>query len=290
MTTRPERPSRVSRVFGAVRESLGASTGDSPGAYEPALVERVVKAMSRLYGPGRYFDLEVRGLERIPPSPVMVVSNHSGGTSIPDVWGFACAWYQHFGPQRPLFCLAHELLFASRPTARFFERIGVLRATPTVGQEVLGELRKDLLVLPGGDREVWRAWRDRYKVKFSGRTGYAQLAHDAQVPIVPVAHAGAHETLLVLSSGERFAKWVGLRRLARAGVWPVHLSLPWGLAMGPLPHLPLPARFRYLVGEPLAPTPLPFEETDVARLDAQVRSVIQAQLDLLSTEPRAKRR
>ncbi len=286
MTRRLPRLPQVSQLFDAVRASLGGSTGDSTGAYDPALVERMVAAMRHLYGPGRYFDMRVRGLERVPPAPVMVVSNHSGGTSIPDVWGLGVAWYQHFGARRPLYVLAHELLFASRPTARFFERCGVLRATPTIAREVLEERRCDLLVLPGGDREVWRPWRDRFKVNFSGRTGYAQLAHDAQVPVVPVAHAGAHETLLVLSSGERFAKWAGLSRLARAGVWPVHLSLPWGLAVGPLPHFPLPARFRYLVGEPLEPTPPPWDARDVATLDAQVRAVIQAQLDLLASEDR----
>lgn len=275
------------RIFAALQQALGGHFGESPAAYDPARVERVVRALSHLYAPGAYFDLQVRGLERVPPPPVMLVSNHSGGTTIPDVWGLATAWYRHFGVTRPLYVLAHELLFITGPSGRFFEQCGVLRATPTVAREVLGDLRRDLLVLPGGDREVWRPWRDRFKLNFSGRTGYAKLALDTETPIVPVAHAGAHDTLLVLTSGEDIAKWLGLKRLVRAQIWPVHLSLPWGLGFGPLPHLPLPGRFRYLIGEPIRPSAAPpYDADDVTTLDAQVRSVIQAQLELLASEKR----
>ncbi|HRG98734.1 MAG TPA: hypothetical protein PLR99_20925, partial [Polyangiaceae bacterium] len=74
-------------------------------------------------------------------------------------------------------------------------------------------------------------------------------ALEARVPIVPVAHAGAHETLRVLTDGHRFARAVGLQRFARAEIFPVHLSLPWGLAIGPWPHIPLPTTLRYRFGE-----------------------------------------
>ena len=271
-------------------QSLGAAIGggvhgDDPATFEAPFVGQVVQQVGKLFGRGRYFGLKVRGLERIPPGPVLLVSNHSGGTTIPDVWGLAIAWYRHFGTARPLYVLAHELLFATGVTGRFFERCGVLRATPAVAREVLLEHRRDLLVLPGGDQDTWRPWTQRYQVRFGGRTGYAKLALEAQVPIVPVAHAGAHETLMVLASGARLARWLGLRRFARAEVWPVHLSLPWGLTFGPLPHFPVPANFRYLIGEAIGPTaPLPFDAQDVVSLDRQVREAVQTQLDALRLE------
>lgn len=271
-------------VFRALREALGGVHGEAPEAFEPGHVERVLASVGRLFGPGRYFGLSVRGFEALPRSPVLLVSNHSGGTIIPDVWGFVVAWYRHFGASRPLHVMAHELLFMTRGMGRFFERGGVLRATPSLANEVLTDFRRDLLVLPGGEADTWRPWRDRYRVHFGGRTGYAKLALDAQVPIVPVAHAGAHETLMVLSSGARLAKWLGLRRLVRAEVWPLHLSLPWGLGMGPLPHIPLPAHFRYLLGAPIQPAPPPWDEHDVEALDRQVRIAVQNQLDMLQLE------
>ncbi len=83
--------------------------------------------------------------------------------------------------------------------------------------------------------------------------GYARLALKAGVPIVPLAHARAHETLIVLSDGRRFARALGLPAIARASIWPVHLSLPWGLAIGPWPHIPTPARLRCRIGAPVRP-------------------------------------
>lgn len=281
---RPIRPQGAT-LFQSLRGGAAGSKGDAPEAFDPAVVERVLTKVGRLFGPGRYFRLEARGLEHLPPPPVMLVGNHSGGTSIPDVWGLATAWYRQFGTKRPLHILGHELIFATHATASFFERCGVLRATPGLGHDVLTEFGRDLLVLPGGDRDTWRPWTQRWDVNFGGRTGYARLAIDTQVPIVPVAHAGAHETLMVLSSGRRLAKWLGLQRLARAEIFPVHLSLPWGLGIGPLPHLPLPAKFQYVFGSPLIPVPPEVRsEADVEALDHEVRVTLQSMLDALKHE------
>lgn len=256
-----------------------------PSTYDPEFVRRVLAFAGRFIGPGRYFELDARGLEHVPPRPVMVVSNHSGGTSIPDVWGFGFAWYRQFGTARPIHPLAHEVILSTRATARFFGRLGVLRAGPGVARDVLTTWRRDLLVMPGGDVDTWRPYRDRYKVQFGGRTGYARTAILAGVPIVPVANAGAHETLFVLSDGRALARALRLKELTRANVWPVHLSLPWGLGIGPLPHLPLPARLRYRFGAPILPPPLrPGEEPTEAMVnavDAAVRAAVQALLDEL---------
>jgi 1-acyl-sn-glycerol-3-phosphate acyltransferase len=221
----------------------------------------------------------------------MVVSNHSGGTTIPDVWGFGFAWYAAFGVDRPIHPLAHEFILSTRATARFFGRRGVLRAGRGVAREVLTRWHRDLLVMPGGDLDTWRPYRERWQVRFGGRTGYARTALQAGVPIVPVANAGAHETLYVLSDGRRIARALRLHQLTRASVWPVHLSLPWGLAIGPLPHLPIPTRLRYRIGEPIVPPPLapgeePTEETVLA-VDTAVRAAVQALLDQLRAEERA---
>ena len=73
-----------------------------------------------------WFRAEVRGLNNIPPrGPVLLVGNHSGGTLIADTFIFAQAFYDHFGPEREFFQLAHDLVFKvlasgprSRPTGR----------------------------------------------------------------------------------------------------------------------------------------------------------------------------
>lgn len=257
--------------------------GDDPAQYDPAAVRATVARAQKLFGVGRYFDLDIQGWERLPEAPSLLVSNHSGGTSIPDVWGLMVGWYLRVGAVRPLHALAHEIILATPATARFFGRRGVLRAKPENAWRALVEHRRDVLVLPGGDRDAWRPYARRWEVEFAGRMGYARLALRAGSPVVPVAHAGAHQTLMVLSDGLRFARAVGLPRLFRAEIWPVHLSLPWGLAVGPWPHIPLPARMSYRIGAPIDPRRFgaPGEDPShdaVRALDAEVRGVIQAML------------
>ncbi len=280
-----ETPTGRGHIFGVLRERSGLRFGEDPRAFDPDHVARVVASFGRLFGPGRYFGMSVYGMDNIPAAPAMLVSNHSGGTTIPDVWGLAIAWYRHFGVGRPLHVLGHELIFSNRVTGRFFERGGILHATTRVARQVLTSERRDLLVLPGGDVEVWRPHRDQFKVDFAGRVGYARLAIETQTPIVPIAHAGAHETLFVIASGRALARRIGLHRLVRAQVWPIHFSLPWGLAIGPLPHIPVPARLRYRVGVPIIPPSRPPDDAKaVAELDDAVRTEVQRQLEMLHGE------
>lgn len=262
-------------------ERMRHTWGTNVDGFDPPFVDKVAKAASKVFGPGRYFGLSMRGLEHIPDRPVMLVSNHSGGTSIPDVWGLALAWYQHFGTGRPLHILAHDLLFALPATAKIFERLGVLRASNPIARDVLAS-GADVLIYPGGDVETWRPYSERYQVNFAGRTGYARVALEMSVPIIPVAHAGSHETLRVLTSGRWLARALGLQRFARAQVCPISLALPWGIAIGPLPHIPWPANFRYLLGAAIS---LPVVHSDsVKELDMKVRGAVQAQLEVLRQE------
>lgn len=254
-------------------------TGCDIDEYDPAKVRRSLGRIGRLFGPRRWFRLDVRGLEHIPSSPVMLVSNHSGGTSIPDAWGLAVAWYRTFGVERALHITAHEMVFGTRASAHYFAERGVIHAHRAVVAQALARGR-DVLVMPGGDRDAWRPHRDRYRVRFFGRAGYAEVAIRASIPIVPVANAGAHDSLFVLTDGHRLAHVVGLHRIARADIWPVHVSLPWGLAVGPVPHVPLPVSLRYRIGAPIVPEP-----DDTARsLDARVQSAVQSLLDELAKE------
>ena len=239
-------------------------------------MERSLKWIDKLFGEGRYFGLDARGFEHVPRSPVMLVSNHSGGTAIPDVWGLGAAWYRHFGTGRPLHFMAHELILSTEATGRYFEARGVLRASWASARAAI-DLGRDVVVMPGGDVDAWRPHRRRYEVEFAGRIGYARLALELGVPIVPVANAGPHDTLWVLADGRRVARALGLHRLVRAEIWPVHVSLPWGLAVGPWPHIPIPKLFRYRLGAPIHPASNDTPES----LDARVRHAVQSELDAL---------
>jgi 1-acyl-sn-glycerol-3-phosphate acyltransferase len=262
--------------------------GTDPGMYDPGLARRTFGRLRPLFQPHGYFPIDARGWENIPPSPALLVCNHSGGTMVTDVWGLAFAWYDKLGWERPIHAVTHEIILATDATGSFFSRLGAVRGSPAIALDLLTRRRRDLLVFPGGDLDAWRPHADRYRVRFEGRTGYARTAIRAQVPIVPVAHAGAHETLYVFTDGRRFAKALRFHDIFRADIFPIHLSLPWILGIGPLPHLPTPVTFRYRFGEAIAPPSWrgagdPPPEL-VRELDAQVRTSVQELLNGLARE------
>ena len=269
--------------------------GADPSHFDAAKVDATIAGLTGPgFGDNAYFRVRHEGFAQIPAPPVMMVSNHSGGTVFPDLWGLMWIWYRTFGSARPVHPAAHEMIFSIERIGRWFAERGVLRADPGLAMHVLTSLRRDLLVMPGGDLDTWRPWRRRYEVEFAGRIGYARTALRARVPIVPVANAGAHDTLMVLTDGRDFAARIGLHRLARASIFPLHLSLPWGLGVGPLPHIPLPVTLRYRVGEAI-PVPAelrPGDEPDEAMVrahDVRVRGAVQALLHALRDDVRAAR-
>ena len=257
-------------------------------SYDPAYVDQWVDRLERVFAHDSYMPVSVRGWENLGDQPAFLVSNHSGGTLIPDVWGFAYAWMRHFEHTRRIHPLAHDMLFKTRASARACSRLGILPARRGAAREVL-ERGNDLLVCPGGDRDTWRPWSERYTVTFAGRTGYARTALQTGVPVTPVANVGAHETLVVLSDGHRLAERLGLKRHFRAAVFPVHLSFPWLVGVGPLPHIPWPVRLDYAIGKPV---PLPAGWTpcdapdpqDIEAYDARCRQAMQRLIDELAYE------
>lgn len=282
------------KLKGAILRMLhpeGCDWGANVDDFDERAVEQARRLIGLLFGEKRrYFRVDVQGWERVPEQASMIVSNHSGGTLIPDVWGLCYAWYTHFGTRRPLHPAAHDVVLGNRLTGPFFAKRGVVRADRHVARHVLTRWKQDLLVMPGGDLDTWRPFSKRYQVRFAGRRGYARLALRAGVPIVPVVNVGAHHTLIVLSDGRKLAEFLHLPKLVRAHIWPIHLSLPWGLAFGPWPHLPLPVKLRYRFAEPVRPEDVgatpgrnPTEE-QVLEMDRRVRESMQAELDRLRNE------
>jgi 1-acyl-sn-glycerol-3-phosphate acyltransferase len=281
----------ASRLMQWLHGEQGPKFGADPGEFDAAAVDETLRWVGPVFGERSadhrrrgYFDCSYEGFENIPDEPVMVVMNHSGGTTIPDVWGFVAKWYRTFGSSRPIHAMAHDMIFSLDATGAFFAKRGVMHATRAACLRALMGYKRDVLVLPGGDRETWRPWSKRFECDFSGRTGYVRMAMEAGSRIVPVSHAGAHETLMVLSDGHRFARAIGLHRIARAEIFPVHLSLPWGLAVGPWPHFPLPAAMRYRVGEPIETRwdGSGHREDWVHSVDGRVRAEIQKGLDVFA--------
>jgi 1-acyl-sn-glycerol-3-phosphate acyltransferase len=214
-------------------------------------LERGVELFEAL---ARYHRLEVRGVERIPEGPAILVGNHNAGLN-PIDGTFLVAHYRRHGFHDPVFVLAHDVLFQVPRLARLFESVGVVRARPGNAQKILDAGHK-LLVFPGGDIENLRPFSERKRVNLAGRTGFIRIAREMKVPLVPVVSAGAHESLLVVSQGRRLAKLLHLDELFRVHSVPLMLALPWGVMFGPtcaLPYFPLPSKVTVEIGEAIDP-------------------------------------
>ncbi|MCA9634933.1 MAG: hypothetical protein KC420_02755 [Myxococcales bacterium] len=147
------------------------------------------------------------------------------------------------------------MLFRIPRIAEILNSIGIVPAARGTARAVLAAGHK-LLVFPGGDIENLRPFSQRHRVILGGRQGFARLALQEGVPIIPVVGAGNHETLFVISQGRRLAKAIGADRIARVHSLPLIFALPWGFLFGPmaaLPYLPLPSKVTVQIGHPIEP-------------------------------------
>lgn len=233
-----------------------------------------------------YFRAQVRGLERIPAEgPVLLVGNHSGGYLIPDTIVFSVAFSAFFGAERRFHQLAHSLVLAF-PGLGWLRKYGVIAASRENMRRALAA-DAAVLVYPGGVYEVHRPSWETARVDFAGRTGWIEMALETKVPIVPVVAIGGQETALFLGRGERLARVLRLKQLARLEVLPISLALPWGLNVGDMAgHIPLPAKITVQVLEPIDLRERYGPNPDRDEVYSDVTGLMQRELDDLSDERR----
>ncbi len=257
---------------------------DDPDARDPEQVRLtmdLVRALARYY-----FRLEVRGIDNVPAhGPALLVGNHNGGLFPTDSFFTSLAVWDHFGPSRAVFALAHDFLFHDPMLRRYALKLGALRAGHDSAHRAF-ERGGLVLVYPGSDLEDFRPWRERGRIVLGGRKGFLRLAIHEGVPIVPVVSAGTHEQLIVLTRGDRLARLLHMHWWARTFTCPIVLAVPWGITSGFLPYLPLPAQTTLAFGAPIAWPELSPRDADdplvLERCYRQVETQMQSMLDELS--------
>jgi len=217
--------------------------------------------------------------DRLEDRPHLFVANHGFGT-IFDLNVFATfAALDRLRLSRPVTALTHEVAWSLR-VGKLIETLGARPASRAAAMDAFAR-GEHVLVFPGGDLDGGKPFIHRNKIVFGSRRGFARLAVEADVPIVPIVTAGAGESLLVLSDGRWLASALGLDKRLRMNTLPVSVSLPWGVSLGGvglLPHLPLPTKLRTTV---LAATrPRPGES--VEEYGDRVQTTMQATLDDLT--------
>lgn len=260
----------------------GVPTNDVLAERDPAYVARLMPLLRLPMK--KYFRSQVRGMEKLPDGGVLVVGNHSGGLLAMDVPVFAVAFFDQFGAERPLACLAHDLLFTglAGPVMR---RCGFVPATRDNAAALL-KAGAVTIVFPGGDYDAFRPTTKATTIDFDGRTGYVRTALEAGVPIVPMVSIGGQEDQIHISRGEWISRLLKLDKLIRTKYFPITFGFPFGLA-GPFPpNLPLPTKIVTQLLEPIDVRAEFGPEPDIAEVDSVVRERMQDALTTLAHERR----
>jgi 1-acyl-sn-glycerol-3-phosphate acyltransferase len=209
--------------------------------------------------------VEVRGLDRAPSGPALVVANHGGLFH----WDALVLSHLLRRAGRELRPVLDDYALGIPLVGRASIRLGAIRATPG---NVLELLRDRVLaaVFPEGSRNGARDWSERYQVRRFGRGGFANLALRAQVPVIPCAIVGSEEAAPPFARGGWLAEALGIPLLAAAPALP----------LGPLAFLPLPSRWTVRFGEPIDPPGgSPDDPHAVNALAEATRAALQRMLD-----------
>jgi 1-acyl-sn-glycerol-3-phosphate acyltransferase len=222
---------------------------------DPKFMESLMPLLSFFYH--YYFRVQSSGWEHIPAQgKVLFVGSHNGGLVAPDMSMMMYDWFRRFGFEKPVYGLMHPKVWELAPEiGKMAAKAGAVMAHPKMADAALRS-GASVLVYPGGAEDVFRPHYLRHKIYFADRKGFIKLALRENVPIVPVISVGAHDTLFVLADIykvlHQFHKW-GMPWLFGIDpvVFPIYFGLPWGLAVGPLPNIPLPVPMHTRVCKPI---------------------------------------
>lgn len=222
---------------------------------EGADQQRAVRALTLLNPRLTYHRASISGLDNIPVSGgAVIVSNH--GRLDFDSFLLLRLILRERGRLARL--LADHMWFRLPLVNRIFASAGAVDGTRANAASALsdGEL---VLVYPGGVREVLGGRFGRESIDWSGRRGFARVAIDAGVPVIPVVGVGVNNGFVFVSNGRLLGRLL-FGWILRLGPDYAHYRNPLAVGLLPVPlplslavSMPWPCRVTYFVGEPLYP-------------------------------------
>lgn len=223
------------------------------------------------------------GIENIPlEGPVLLTGNHSiyGLVDIPML---GLEIFEKTG--RTVRGLADHNHFALPVWRDLLRRIGAVRGTRDVCSQLF-EAGEAVLVFPGGGREVMKHKHERYQLIWKERIGFARLAIQHGVPIVPFASVGVEDMFDIVVDAEDILRSPVGDLLRALGIteqpWFRHGEVIPPIARGRgIAALPRLERQYFLFGAPIATECYAglYEDREVClALREEVKTVIEAQI------------
>ena len=165
----------------------------------------------------RYFKPEFHGIEEVDATrPALYVSNHAV-IGVLDGYPFAIELYLQKG------IYLRALADSNHFKIPFWKdlltkRLGVLEASRENCAAIM-ERKENLVVFPGGTREVCKKKGEAYELKWQDRTGFVRMAMKYGYDIIPVAAVGAEDAYEVTKDANDILdhSWAG-KLLKQTGI------------------------------------------------------------------------
>jgi len=239
-------------------------------------IDRLVTLLEPL---ARVTQPKVYGIDNLPDGGSLLVGNHTiyGLLDLPFL--MAEIWKRRRLTVRGLGEHAHYRIPLWRD---LLKTGGMVRGTRDNVRALMRE-RENVLVFPGGAREVNKRRGEKYRLIWKERIGFARLAIEHGYPVVPFAAVGAEEMLDVVLDNENPVYGQVAKLVEGAIGWPM-LPAVRGVGLTPLPR---PERLYFSFGEPIDTTRFGGRGEDKAAarsLRDEVRAGVEGGIEFLLEE------
>jgi 1-acyl-sn-glycerol-3-phosphate acyltransferase len=259
------------------RRAAGEYEVDPESGFDPELNRAVFMPAARALYRG-WFRVQMRGLEHVPSTgPALIVANHSGVLPL-DAVMLQVGLLDEHPASRSLRMLSADLVYSMPFLGRVARASGHVPANPDEAERLLGA--GELVgVFPEGFKGIGKPFSDRYHLQRFGRGGFARIALQTGVPLIPVAIIGAEEIYPMV------ADWPELAAKLNLPYFPITPLFPW---FGLLGAVPLPSKWLIEFCDPVPTngfTPDQCEDAGViAELADKVKDTIATKIDELLAE------
>ncbi len=256
------------------------AASDPSLAFDPALIEELdhlLQPLKRLLSPVSL------GTDHIPRQGAVLLTGNHTLYGLLDIPMLGLEIYEKTG--RAVRGLGDHNHFALPVWRDLLRRLGAVRGTREICARLF-EMGEAVLVFPGGGREVMKHKHEQYRLIWKERIGFARLAIQYGVPIVPFASVGVEDMFdVVVDADDVLRSPVGeLLRALRITEQPwfrhgeILPPIARGHGLGPLPRL---ERQYFLFGPPIDTRRHAgrHEDRDAClALRDEVRSAVEAQI------------
>jgi hypothetical protein len=151
-----------------------------------------------------FFQLKVELREELVMRPTLYISNHNIGALIESHSVLFLA-EEKFKNDHHIYGFTHPSIFRVPIVKNYFEWLGAVPATYEVAREVF-KSGHSILIFPGGNKQALRSLWDYKKNSFRESHGWAKIAIENQVDVVPITFKGSHFVNPVLFQSSLLSK------------------------------------------------------------------------------------